>query len=138
MREAIKPVAGTLAGVLVLLLVPGVGAATTRPKAYFVADSGRTLVPVTVRGTPRTPLTALAALVAGPNAGQRAKGYESPFPTGARAGGINATGSVATVALSGRPLLKLSTIRRLRPVSSVTYTLTSFPALNNVRFSFDR
>jgi len=134
MRDAIKSVAVGLAGV-VLLLFPGAVRAATQPKAYFLADSGRSLVPVTVGGTLRTPTAALAALAAGPNAAQRANGYESPFPSGTRAGGVNAAGSVATVALSGSPLLKLSTIPRLRLIASVTYTLTSFPAIRTVRFT---
>jgi hypothetical protein len=86
-------------------------------------------------GSPRTTTAALAAL-ARPTAAERAADARSPFPRGAGATAIRRSGFVATVGLTGSALVPLRTIPRLRLIGAITYTLTSFPGITTVRFSF--
>lgn len=130
-------VAAVLGGMF-LIVASGVRAASAQPTIYFLVSSGKALVPVTSPRPLRTPTVALAALVAGPNAAQRAAGDESAFPPGTGSSSLKVTGSVALVALSGSRLLDLRTVPRLRLIASVTYTLTSFRAITTVRFSLHR
>ncbi|HET8893324.1 MAG TPA: GerMN domain-containing protein [Gaiellaceae bacterium] len=128
-------VAAAVLGGIVNALAPRVGAASAQPKIYFLVSSGKALVAVTPTRPLRTPAVALAALIAGPNAAQRAAGDEASFPVGTRTSSLKVNGSMAIVALSGVPLLHLRTIPRLRLIASVTYTLTGFRTIQTVRFS---
>jgi spore germination protein GerM len=136
MRSVIR-LAGVVTGGMVLMLVPAVGEASQRPAVYFLADSGRTLVSVTAGTAPLAPSAAVATLAAGPTAAQRAAGYKSAFPSRTRPAGVNVAGAVATVVVAGSALRDLGTIPRLRVIASVTYTLTSFPRITTVRFSYN-
>lgn len=135
MRSLINLAAVT--GGIVLMLGSAVADASSRPSVYFLADSGKTLASLTAGPIPGAPSAAIAVLAAGPSANQRAAGYRSAFPARTRPAHLNIAGSVATVVVTGSALRNLRTIPRLRVIASVTYTLTSFPRITTVRFSYD-
>jgi hypothetical protein len=114
---------------------PRAGAPHARVPLYFPAMFGA-LVPTAPAHPLRTPTAAVAALVSGPRPAARAAGARSPFPAGTRSRGVNVSGRIATVALSGSRLANLATIPRVRLIASITFTLSSFPAIAAVRFTF--
>jgi spore germination protein GerM len=123
----------TLAVILTLAGAASVSAASSpRPQLYYLASSGRVLVPVQPSRTltPKEALTRLAA--ATPLLRQR--GLKSPFPAGSKPTHVSVARGTATVALAGGQLTTLRTIPRLRLIGAVAYTLTSFNAIRAVQF----
>jgi hypothetical protein len=114
---------------------PGPRAGAPRVPLYFPAMFGA-LVPTASANPLRTPTAAVAALVSGPRRADHAAGARSPFPAGTRSSGVNGSGRIATVALSGSRLADLGTIPRLQLIASITFTLSSFPAIAAVRFTY--
>ena len=137
MRCVTVVAAASLVGMTLIVAPSEAGATSARPMLYFLGNSGRTLVAATRVSAPKTPPAALAALVAGPDAAERAEGEESALPAATRVNGINVQAAAATVDLGGTGLTALRTIPRLRAIASVTYTLTSFPAIKAVRFTLN-
>jgi spore germination protein GerM len=102
---------------------------------YFVSGSGRTLFPVVRAIASPTPRKVVAAVVAGPNRAERAKGAAAVVPPQVQVLRAPVIGSGATVALRSPTLIQLATIPRLRMIAALTYTLTGLPGIRSVRFS---
>jgi hypothetical protein len=141
---ALVVLAGATAGLALYATIGRGGGSAPSPKAgeplarvplYFPAMFGA-LVPTPPAHPLRTATGAVAALVSGPRPAARGAGARSPFPAGTRSSGVNVSGRLATVALSGSRLANLGTIARLRLVASITFTFSSFPTIAAVRFTY--
>jgi hypothetical protein len=75
---------------------------------------------------------AVTALLAGPDAAERAAGVTTAIPAGTRLLGLNIAGGTATVNLSAA-FGQAGTAAAAR-LAQVVYTLTQFPAVSQVRF----
>jgi hypothetical protein len=86
----------------------------------------------TVTATGAVGRTAMTALLAGPNAAERAAGVTSAIPAGTRLLGLSIAGGTAAVDLS-RGFGRAGGTAAAR-LAQVTYTLTQFPTVRRVRF----
>jgi spore germination protein GerM len=130
--EMTRTVTLTTVVVVALAGVASAGSSAAHPQIYFLAASGRTLVPVEPHLT-LTPNQALNRLTATTQL-LRKRGLKSPFPTGSKPTHLSVAGGTATVALAGSQLSTLDTIPRLRLIGSVAYTLTSYNTIHAVQF----
>ena len=80
---------------------------------------------------------ALAALLAGPTAEERAAGRHSEIPAGTVLQGLAVHGGVATVDLSGRFESGGGSLSMLARLAQVVFTLTQFPSVERVQFKLD-
>lgn len=127
---------------LAALLVAGAAgraqpSAPTKLTVYLVR--GEHLAPVR-RAVPRTPAVAraaLAALLRGPTAAERAAGYSTCVPAGTALRGVHVSGRVATVDLTRRFQSGGGSLSMLLRVAQVVYTATQFTAVERVAFRLD-
>jgi spore germination protein GerM len=111
--------------------------APSKVSLYFLASRGRTLLRVQWSLSPPTPAAAAGAVLRGPTHSERARGAEAVVPKPVRLLRIRTRSDVATLALRGSYLIRLSTILRLRVIASLTYTLTGLPKIRRARFTVD-
>ena len=109
---------------------------TTRVGIYFVRGErvqpvGRT---VTAPGVARG---ALLALLRGPSAPERRKGYGTMIPAGVEVRGVSIVGGVASVDLSRRFESGGGSLSMLLRVAQVVHTMTQFPHVQRVQFRLD-
>lgn len=80
---------------------------------------------------------ALAALLRGPTADERRRGYRTAVPAGTSLRGVVLSGGVATVDLSRRFESGGGSLSMLLRVAQVVHTLTQFPSVERAAFELD-
>lgn len=91
----------------------------------------------TLPATNAAAATAVATLLAGPNAAERDAGYVTFIPAGTRLLGLVVDHGIATVDLSRTYESGEDTFSMTARLGQVVYTLTQFPAIKGVRFELD-
>jgi len=110
---------------------------------YFtqVTDSEATLVPVTRVIRARSPESrvqgAIAALLAGPSEGERARGLSTEIPAGTTVRAVGVAGGVAAVDLSGDIERGGGSSSMQGRVWQIVYTGTQFTGVSRVRILID-
>lgn len=115
---------------------PPAGAVTVR--VYF--DRSEKMQPVMrtlPAGTKATLKGALTALMAGPNASEKAAGFGTQIPAGTKLLGVKLTGKTATVDLSSQYESGGGTLTMTNRLAQVVYTATQFSTVKNVKFKFN-
>src|SRR5262249_53541535 len=87
--------------------------------------------------TQRVATAAIAALLAGPNAAERAAGDTTAIPTGTRLLGVSVKDGVANVDLTSEYQSGGGSLAMQMRLGQVVYTLTQFPTVKRVRFALD-
>jgi lipoprotein-anchoring transpeptidase ErfK/SrfK len=125
----------------VLTLVPAQAPAATAGKpsqvlVYFTR--GEQLVPVSRTPAVTAPLKqALRALVAGPTAAEKTRGYLTSVPSGTTFRGVRLAGGIATVDLSKRFESGGGTLSMRARLAQLVYTATQFPTVKGVRIALN-
>ncbi len=116
---------------LVLLALAPPAAPSDGAKVYFL--EGEQFVPV-ARKVPARPLPALKALLAGPTAGERARGLRSALPRGARVVAVSLGAGTARVALRYPAEPGGAFVASLAParLAQVAATLKGLPGVDRV------
>ncbi|HEY5836170.1 Gmad2 immunoglobulin-like domain-containing protein, partial [Streptomyces sp.] len=110
--------------------------ARIRTAVYFVQAGKLSAAPRTV-AAPATAAGALRALLAGPNAYERAHGRGSAIPSHTNLRSLAVTARVATVDLSGRYDDGAAGPSARQRLAQVVFTATRFPGIEKVRFAVD-
>jgi germination protein M len=110
-----------------------------RPRVlvFLTRDEKVTAVSRTVEHTPAIASAALRALLAGPDAGERAQGLGSAIPAGTQLRGISLADGVATVDLSSDFASGGGSLSASLRLAQVVYTLTQFATIESVRLRLD-
>lgn len=90
-----------------------------------------------ISATPAVGTAALRALLAGPNATEKAANLHSDIPAGTRLLGLSITGGVATVDFDGTYGSGGGSLSMTARLAQIVYTLTQFPTVATVRFEID-
>jgi hypothetical protein len=91
----------------------------------------------TVARTEATATAAMKALLAGPNAAEKAAGLTTAIPSGTTLRGIVISNGLATVDLSKTYESGGGTLSMTARLAQVVYTLTQFPTVKGVNFELD-
>lgn len=90
-----------------------------------------------VAHTPAVARASLAALLRGPTAAERRRGYTSAIPASTVLRGVSLSHGVLTVDLSSRFQAGGGSLSMLLRVAQVVYTATQFPTVDRVAFRLD-
>ena len=106
-------------------------------RVYFIHGDQIAVAHRTVTATQQIATAAMTELLAGPNATDNASGLATAIPTATRLLGINISGGVATVDLTGAFASGGGTASMTDRLAQVTFTLTQFANINSVVFHLD-
>lgn len=104
---------------------------------YFLRDEKLSPVRRTIASTPAVGRAALAELLEGPTAEERADGLSTAIPEGTSLRDVSVSDGIATVDLEGRFDDGGGSASMLGRVAQVVATLTRFPTVNRVAFRLD-
>lgn len=106
-------------------------------RVYFIHGDQIAVAHRTVTATQQTATAAMTELLAGPNANDSASGLATAIPAASRLLGINISGGLATVDLTGAFASGGGTASMTDRLAQVTFTLTQFATINGVVFHLD-
>lgn len=106
-------------------------------RVYFIHGDQIAVAHRTVTATQQTATAAMTELLAGPNATDSASGLATAIPAASRLLGINISGGLATVDLTGAFASGGGTASMTDRLAQVTFTLTQFATINGVVFHLD-
>ena len=106
-------------------------------RVYFIHGDQIAVAHRTVTATQQVATAAMTELLAGPNATDSASGLATAIPAATRLLGINISGGVATVDLTGAFASGGGTASMADRLAQVTFTLTQFATINSVVFHLD-
>ena len=106
-------------------------------RIYFIHGDQIAVAHRTVTATQQVATAAMTELLAGPNATDSAAGLATAIPTATRLLGINISGGLATVDLTGAFAGGGGTASMTDRLAQVTFTLTQFATINGVVFHLD-
>lgn len=118
-------------------------AATTVPtgridvRVYFMHGDYIDVAHRSVATTPGVAAAAVNELLAGPTPAESAAGLATAVPTGTRLIGLDISGRIATVDLSGAFATGGGSMSMVGRLAQVTFTLTQFPTVGGVVFRVD-
>lgn len=115
---------------------PAAATTTVRTAVYFL-HSGKVSPAARTVTAPQTAAGALRALLAGPDAYERAHGRTTTIPSGTTLRSVAVRSRVATVDLSGRYDDGASGASARARLAQVVFTVTRFTGIDAVRFALD-
>ena len=106
-------------------------------RVYFMHGDNIDVAHRTITATQQTASAAITELLAGPTPADTAAGLGTAIPAGTRLLGINISGRVATIDLTGKFSSGGGSQSMRSRLAQVTYTLTQFPTIDSVVFNLD-